>query len=503
MTAEPDLMGGTKPVTRRLDAAALGELAQCGMGLPYERTALQPGIVHIGIGAFHRAHMAHYIHRLLATEPGWAIVGASLRRPDTRDALEPQNYLYSLSTSDDTSIRTEIIGSVIDIIDASVGSEALLRQLAQPSIRIVSLTVTEKGYCHEPGSGALQLTHPDIMHDLANGRTPRSVPGILVAALAERRARGLGGFTVLSCDNLQGNGRIIRRAVLDFARLHDAALAEWIDHNASFPGTMVDRIVPSTTDQDRAEVAQKLSYQDAWPVMSEPFTQWVVEDDFVNGRPALETVGVQMVDDVEPFERMKLRMLNGAHSAIAYLGLLQNKTFVAEVVADPVARQFLRRQMLTEAAPTLPLPAAEMERYADRLLERFANPELKHRCAQIAMDGSQKLPQRILAPVRERLSRDEQVPLMALTLAAWIGWIERCATDPDSVLVDPMAETLLVVLSSAGNSSFNRVQAILSIEAIAGKDLVQSASLVAAIASHLDRLAEGGPLSAMEAAINL
>lgn len=484
----------------RLNAAVLPELARRGQALPYQRDNLSAGIVHIGIGAFHRAHMAHYVHRLLGAEPDWAIVGASLRRPDTRQALMPQDYLYSLTVQDGSSTSTEVIGSIIDVIDASHGTQGLIDIMSRASTRIVSLTVTEKGYCHEPRSGRLQVTHPDIMHDLANRRSPRSAPGIIVAALEERRARGLGGFTVLSCDNLQGNGRIIRQAVLDFANLHDASLAGWIDSHASFPGTMVDRIVPATTQADRDRAAQGLGYVDAWPIVCEPFSQWVVEDHFAAGRPALETVGVQLVDEVEPFEMMKLRMLNGSHSAIAYLGLLMGREFVSEVVAEASVHRFLRRQMLEEAAPTLPLPAPEMEAYADRLLERFSNKSLAHRCAQIAMDGSQKLPQRILAPIRERLGRGQGVHLMALTIAAWIAYLEQGASGGEEGLIDPMAEHLLGLVNGVGRNAKDLVRAVLSVEAIAGTDLVQSTILIDAVTGHLTALRRDGPFATVAAA---
>jgi len=290
--------------------------------LPYDRAAVTPGIVHLGIGAFHRAHMAAYIDDLLARDPRWGIIGASLRRPDTRDALAPQDFLYTLAVRDASGMTTRVIGSVLDILDANTQRAELLALMADPRIRIVSLTVTEKGYCHDPATGALDPSHPDIVHDLAHPEAPVSAPGLIVRAIELRREAGLAPFTVLSCDNLPANGETTRRIVAGFAARRSADLAAYVEANIAFPSTMVDRIVPATTDADRATVRDATGRDDAWPIVTEPFTQWVIEDRFASGRPAFELAGAELVDDVEPFERMKLRMLNGSHSTLAYLGYL-------------------------------------------------------------------------------------------------------------------------------------------------------------------------------------
>jgi fructuronate reductase len=487
---------------RRLREQELAGLPSGVDGLKYDRRSLVPGIVHIGIGAFHRAHMANYIDQLLPNHPDWAIIGASLRRPDTKELLEPQQYLYALTVQGDQGAQTKIIGSIVDIIDASQSSRSLIDHMARPSTRIVSLTVTEKGYCHEPATGRLQISNPAVMYDLANPQAPRSVPGILTAAFAERRARGHAGLSVLSCDNLQGNGRITRNVVLDFAQLHDPTLVQWIETHVSFPGTMVDRIVPSTTAEDRAAALATLGVEDAWPVVTEPFSQWVIEDNFVAGRPPFEDVGAELVDDVEPFELMKLRMLNGSHSTIAYLGLLLGKSFVAEVVGEPIVQTLLRRLIQDEAAPTIPLPQATLIAYSDRLLNRFGNSSLKHRCAQIAMDGSQKLPQRILAPMLERLEGGQSIDLLALPIAAWIAYVEKQASNEEPALMDPMAERLIGAVRSTEGNSADLVRAILAIREIVGDDRLKADDVVAEVATHLDHIKRDGPLFAIEQALS-
>jgi len=301
----------------------------------YDRSQVKPGIVHLGIGAFHRAHQAVVIDDLLASGgTDWGIIGASLRSPETRDALVPQDGLYTVAVRSGAGTDHRVIGSVLDIEVGAENPERLIARMADPAIRIVSLTVTEKGYCHTPQTGELNENHPDIVHDLANPGAPRSVPGFLVAALTRRRNSGTAPFTVLSCDNLSANGHTAGRIVTQFAALKSRDLAEWIEAEVAFPSTMVDRIVPETTDLDRAEVSSVLGMIDARPVVTEPFTQWIVEDQFPAGRPDLAAAGVQMVSDVTPFEHMKLRLLNASHSALAYLGYLAGHETIASTMTD-------------------------------------------------------------------------------------------------------------------------------------------------------------------------
>lgn len=486
---------------RRLSQSLLSTLDASVRKPGYDRAEITPGIVHIGIGAFHRAHMAVYVDDILATDRSWGIIGASVRRPDTKTALEPQDYLYSVTARDAAGDASRIVGSVVDIIDASSDTRPLITAISAPSIRILSLTVTEKGYCHDPATGELSANHPDIIHDLAHRDAPRSVPGIIVAALAARRGRGTGGLTVLSCDNLNNNGQVAERTVIGFARLYDRSLAEWISENVSFPCTMVDRIVPSTSDADRKSIADLLGAEDAWPVITEPFSQWVVEDKFVAGRPAFETVGVQMVADVEPFELMKLRMLNGSHSAMAYLGLLGGHETVSAAVSDPQIRTLLERIMAGEVIPTLDVPGVDLFDYRDRLLERFSNPALHHRCAQIAMDGSQKLPQRVLTPIRERLETGQSIRLLSLTVAAWIAYVARTIGDDPAGLSDPLAARLTEAVRGSDGSPRALIQRIFAISDIFGTDLIARAELTDVVEEHLGRLQSEGVSGAIGAAL--
>lgn len=484
----------------RLNETSLATVAPGTIRPDYDRANVTPGIVHLGIGAFHRAHLAAYVDSALSLDPSWGIIGASLRRPDTKAALAPQDHLYSLTTRDAGGSRSRIVGSILDIMDGGADIGALIEQMAQPGIRIVSLTVTEKGYCHDPAGGHLQLAHPDIVHDLANIATPRSAPGVIVAALARRRERGHKGFTVLSCDNLPGNGRVAARVVTELAQQIDPALARWIGAHVRFPSTMVDRIVPATTEQDRQDIAALIGVQDAWPVVTEPFSQFVVENNFVAGHPPWENAGVQMAPDVEPYEQMKLRLLNGSHSTMAYLGLLAGHSYVAEAVADPAIRALLRTLMTDEMIPTLHMPDVDLNAYVERLLARFANPALQHRCSQIAMDGSQKLPQRILMPIRERLAKGQSIQCLSLTIAAWIAFISEAVGRGHLPIHDPLAAKLTAAAIGGDHSAERLVAGFVGIAEIFGSDLPARSEFCQAVTGHLVRILDHGVQAAVTAA---
>lgn len=428
----------------RLSAGTLARAFEGVRRPAYDRSRVTPGIVHLGIGNFHRAHQAVYVDDCLAPDPRWGIVGASLRRPDMRDALAPQDGLYTLAVRDGQATRPRVIGSVCEIVYAGAGTANLLARMCDPAIRIVSMTVTEKGYCRNPATGDLDLTHAGIHADLAAPDAPLTVPGLLAEALRLRQAAGVAPFTVLSCDNLPSNGRTAKRVVTQFAAARDDRLAAFIDGEVAFPETMVDRIVPATTDDDRAEVAGLTGLEDAWPVMTEPFSQWVIEDAFPRGRPDLAAAGAQMVADVAPFETMKLRMLNGAHSALAYLGQLAGHRTVSDAMGDPALARFVRA-LWDEVEPTLAIGGDELAGYAEALTARFLNPALRHRTAQIAMDGSQKVPQRLLATIADR--RDQGLGHEALTMAvaAWIAFVARAGGAVD----DPMAGRFADLAGSA------------------------------------------------------
>jgi len=484
----------------RLAPARLAELRPGCETYRYDRAALSVGIVHLGIGAFFRAHAAAYVDSLLAGDPAWGIVGASLRRPDTKEALEPQQGLYSLLVRDALGTRARVIGSVLEVLDANAERERLLALMASPSVRIVSLTVTEKGYCHDPATGRLDRAHPDIVHDLAHPEAPASAPGLIVEALARRRRAGLPPFAVMSCDNLPRNGHTVRRIVGELAELRDPDLGRHVAEHVAFPGTMIDRIVPATTDADREEAEALLGLADAWPVVTEPFTQWVIEDDFPQGRPDFAAAGAELVGDVVPFEKMKLRLLNGTHSTLAYLGYLAGFQFVSDVVAAPSFRRLARELMTEEAIPTLHMPGTDLVYYSDRLLERFANPALKHRTWQIAMDGSQKLPQRLLGTITDRLDGGQPVERLALGVAGWMRYalgIDEAGRPID--VRDPLAGRFAAIAAEHGRDPERLVDAFLALREVFGTDLPGRPAFRAVLVRHLASLLERGAAATVAA----
>lgn len=424
-------------MTSRLSAASLGQLPRA-VGRPaYDRRAVTTGIVHLGVGAFHRAHQAAFIDACLtAGQGGWGIVGASLRSPETRDALAPQDGLYTLAVRDGEAETLSVIGSIQRVVVASEDPAGLLDVLTAPATRIVTLTVTEKAYLRR-SDGSLDVDHADIRADIADRTRPRTIHGFIIEALARRIAAGIAPFTVLSCDNLPANGKAVRRVLADFAQLVDPSLAQFVRSELSCPSSMVDRIVPATTDADRERISATLGVADAWPVVTEPFCQWVVEDDFAMGRPDWEQFGVTMVDDVTPYEDMKLRLLNGAHSAIAYLGQLQGLETVADAFGNTVIRRFVEG-LWRESIQTLPA-GLDTAAYIGQLADRFSNTALKHRTAQIANDGSQKLPQRIIAPALELLRSGREAAHLEIVVAAWIAAARARAP---GAFADPLDEKL-------------------------------------------------------------
>jgi fructuronate reductase len=471
--------------------------------LPYDRSRVTPGIVHLGVGAFQRAHIAAYVDSILHIDPTWGIIGASLRRADTRQALVPQNFLYTLVERSGVGTSTRLIGSILDVLDANTQRSDLIAAMTDPRIRIVSLTVTEKGYCHDPATGALDPRHPDILHDLAQPEAPVSAPGLIVRALELRRAAGIAPVTVLCCDNLPANGETVARVVRDFAALRDSALADYIARAVAFPWTMVDRIVPATTDADRDLVAEITGAWDAWPVVTEPFTQWVIEDRFSAGRPPLDQVGVQLVVDVRPFELMKLRMLNGSHSTLAYLGCLAGYAYVSEAIADPAFHELIEGLMTEEAMPTLPPGLGDLVAYRDALLERFRNPALRHRTSQIAMDGSQKLPQRLLGTIRDRLAPGLPVNRAALGVAAWMRYVTGVDEQGRTIEIsDPLAGRLKNITTKAAGSPEGMVDGLLRVSEIFGNDLRQNAVFRAMLVTHLHALLKNGALQTVRTVVS-
>jgi fructuronate reductase len=488
----------------RLSNAAVASLATRAAGevvVPaYDRARLAPGIVHLGLGAFHRAHQAVYTeHTLRAGDYRWGIIGVSLRRADTSEALTPQDHLYAVDVRDGTADSFQVVGALITSLVAPQSPAAVLDAMTDPRCHIVSLTITEKGYCRNPASGALQFDHPDIAHDLREAAAPRSAIGFVVRALALRRAAGLRPFTVLSCDNLPSNGDTTRALTLAFAREADSVLADWIEREGAFPNTMVDRIVPLTTDADRMRVAKQLGAEDAWPVMTEPFSQWVIEDRFAGPRPAWEHAGATLVDDARPYEQAKLRMLNGAHSALAYLGSLIGFDTVDQAIAAPAVLNFVESMLRDEVEPTLSRPG--LATYRAELFTRFRNTALDHRLQQIATDGSQKLPQRWLESVRDNLKSGVPTERLAFALAGWIAYLGgRDETGRTYTIADPLAETLTKTVRAASHADASAVvRAAFEIESIFGCDLRVQTRFVTQVARHLAAIRAQGVVKAMDA----
>ncbi|HEY6135951.1 MAG TPA: mannitol dehydrogenase family protein [Rubrivivax sp.] len=475
----------------------------------YERAALAPGIVHLGIGAFMRAHLAVATEAALHAERDlrWGIVGVSLRQPDARDALAPQGGLYTVAVRDADGSgrprqRLQVIGCVQRVLVAPEDPNAVLEAIADPATAIVSLTVTEKGYAREAATGALQFGQPEIAHDLLHPDAPRSAVGFLVHGLARRHARGLSPITLLSLDNLPHNGQTLRRLVLAFAERVQPALASWIATGCTFPCSMVDRIVPRTTDGDRAAVAEALGCDDAWPVLAEPFFDWAVEDHFAAGRPAWDAGGARFVTAAAPWEHLKLRMVNGTHSAIAYLGSVAGWRTVDVALAQPTLGHFVEQLMAREIEPTLPaLPGLVLADYRRALLARFANPALAHRTQQIAMDGSQKLPQRLLGSVRDRLAVRQPIGHLALAVAAWLHYLRGHdeAGEPYAI-DDPQAAALTALWHDAAGlpGALARAQALTRYAPVFG-DLANAPALAAAVAPALESLRQHGVRATLEA----
>jgi fructuronate reductase len=479
----------------RLSAATVGVLAPAVARPSYDRDRHGCGIVHLGVGAFMRAHIAVYCDQVLATEGGdWAIAGVSLRRPDVQRQLNPQDGLYLVGIRGPQQRGYRLIGALKNVSLATEDPGALVDRLAVPQTRIVSVTVTEKGYCADTHRGGLDERHPAILHDLAEPRSPASLVGILHAACLKRRDDGAGGLSILSCDNLPGNGQLLRRAVLDFAALSGGGAADFIRERVRFPSTMVDRIVPATAGEDIAAAARETGVYDAGLVCTEPFTQWVIEDDFANGRPAWECAGALLVGDVAPYETAKLRLLNGAHSTCAYLGYLAGHEFVHEVMADATLARFVEELMREEISPVTPAPAGMAhERYIPDLLERFRNPSLRHRTQQIAMDGSQKLPQRLLATIRLQLERGGPIASLSLAVAAWMRYALGADESGKHIEVsDPLSNRFAAIADECGHSPTALVDRFLELQTVFGDVLPGESRFRCALLAALESLLQRG-----------
>jgi fructuronate reductase len=478
----------------RLALASLSSL-RTGVARPaYDPSTVTVGIVHLGLGAFHRAHQAVYTDGVLARDPRWGICGVSLKTPRATAALAAQDGLYCVATKGAGGTEVRVIGALREALFLDSDRDALIERLADPAVRVVTLTVTEKGYCHDPASGRLDLAHPDIVHDLAERDAPVSAVGVVVAGLAARRKRSGAPINVVCCDNLPHNGRTVEGIVSAFARAADPALAQWIAAHVAFPCTMVDRIVPATRQNDIDEVARLTGVADAVPVVAEPYSCWIIENRFAAERPAWEDAGAQLVADVAPFETMKLRLLNGSHSTLAYLGFLSGHETIWQASSDPALATLIERMMESEIVPTLVAPpGVNLREYCAELLTRFRNPALPHRTQQIAMDGSQKLPQRLLGTVHDRLAGGGSIRHLALAIAGWIRYAGGVDEHGAPIEVDdPMAADFARIAAAAHGNAARLAEGFLDLTAVFGDDLSANAAFRREVAANVGALARDG-----------
>jgi mannitol 2-dehydrogenase len=415
----------------------------------YDRSQVKVGIVHFGVGGFHRAHEAMYIDQLMEQGKAldWGICGVGVMPFDLKmkEAMQSQDCLYTLvEKGSDGSWEPRVIGSIVQYLYAPDDPDAVIEKMADPTTRIVSLTVTEGGYNFHPVTGEFDDTNPAVRADLVPGAVPGTTFGLITEALVRRRSRGIEPFTVMSCDNIQGNGHVAQEVFSAFARLRDPELGEWVEGNVRFPNSMVDRITPVTTDEDRTQISERFGVDDAWPVVCEPFTQWALEDNFSSGRPPLEDVGVQVVPDVMPYELMKLRLLNASHQALCYFGYLAGYRLVHEVAQDRLFANFLLDYMNREATPTLaPVPGIDLDAYKLQLIERFSNAGVRDTVARLCARSSERIPGWLVPVVRENLAASRDVTLSAAVIASWARYAEGVDEQGEPIeIVDELADTV-------------------------------------------------------------
>lgn len=439
----------------QLSSATLKDV-DSGVATPkYDRSSLTTGIVHFGVGGFHRAHMAMTIDRLLnaGLAKDWAICGVGLLEHDRkmRDVFAEQDCLFTLVLKHPDGRReTSVIGSITEYIFAPDGPQVLLEKLASPDTKIVSLTITEGGYNFDRVTGEFMAQTPAVAADLESGAVPSTAFGYIIEGLRLRRERGIAPFTVQSCDNIQANGEVAKKMFTAYAKLKDAELGAWVEANVHFPNSMVDRITPVTSAEDIAEVPTITGLEDKWPVVAEPFFQWVIDDEFSLGRPPLEEAGVQMVKDVMPYELMKLRLLNASHQGLTYFGYLSGYRYAHEATTDPAIAKFLLKYMEEEATPTLlPVPGVDLDAYRHMLIERFSNPEVKDTLARLCAESSDRIPKWLVPVINERLAQGGDVTLSAAIVASWARYAEGVDEEGEPInVVDPLKEDLIPIARS-------------------------------------------------------
>jgi mannitol 2-dehydrogenase len=477
-----------------LNAANLSSLPADLTVPAYDRSQLRTGIVHFGVGGFHRAHEAMYLDRLMSGGKAldWAICGVGVMPGDRRmqEVLDRQDGLYTLVVkAPDGTLDARVIGSIREYLFAPDDPEAVIEKIATPEVRIVSLTVTEGGYNFHAVTGEFTADNPDVRHDLEPGNPPRTTFGLITAAIERRRERGVPPLTIMSCDNIQGNGDVARRGFTAYARLRDPGLASYVAEHVHFPNSMVDRITPVTTDDDREQVRRQFGVDDGWPVVCEPFTQWALEDSFASGRPRFEDAGVQVVPDVEPYELMKLRLLNASHQALCYFGYLSGYRLVHDVAQDPLFARFLLAYMEREATPTLSaVPGVDLNEYRHQLIERFSNAQVRDTVARLCAESSDRIPKWLLPVIRHNLGSGGDITLATAVVASWARYAEG---------VDEQGEPIEVVdrlkdkLTAAARRQRDEPLAFVADREVFG-DLVDDERFVSAYLSVLSSLHHKG-----------
>jgi mannitol 2-dehydrogenase len=483
----------TEPATLKLNSQNLAQLQNVTVPT-YQREGVKQGIVHVGVGGFHRAHLAAYVDTLLEqfNAQDWSICGVDLQpfAAPMRDALGSQDNLYSMIECDTEGTSVRVIGSITDYLFAPDNCEAVIAKMAHPDTHIVSMTVTESGYYMNENTHELQIDHPDVAADLAGQTPPRTVFAYLYNALARRHAAGLRPFTVMSCDNMQKNGDISRNMLLAYARHQNPEVADWIAENGAFPNSMVDRITPRTSDENKVELAENFGVEDSWPVVTEVFHQWVLEDKFADGRPPFEKAGVQVVPNVhkvEEYELIKLRLLNASHSAMGYAGYLGGFTYIHEVIADPTFRKYISNMMQEEVKPLLPrIPGVSVDDYCNTLLGRFSNPTLKDELPRICLGGSGKIPQFIMPSIAEQIQAGGPLRRLTLCAAAWFRYLKGVDEQGQAFkLDDPMAKELQ---AKARDSALS----VLDVKILFGDDLRGDERFISELKSALENLERDG-----------
>jgi mannitol 2-dehydrogenase len=481
-------------MTTKLNEKNLNSLGPSVRVPTYDRRKVGQQIAHIGVGGFYRAHQAVYADDLLhlGADSRWGLCGVGLLQQDARirDVLLSQDCLYTVVERGAHAEQARVIGSMVNFVFGPGHTQEVIEKLAAEERRIVTLTITEGGYYVHQGTGEFNAEHPDIQHDLAHPGEPICSFGYVLEALDRRRARGLAPFTVMSCDNLQGNGDVMKKMLLAFAELRDPKLHNWLITNCAFPNSMVDRITPATTDEHRALVRDKFGIDDGWPVMCEPFRQWVIEDHFPLGRPAWQEVGAQMTSDVLPYEKMKLRLLNASHQAMCYIGMLLGYEFAHEAMADPQICKLVEQMMEVDVTSLLPaVPGVDLNEYKKTLVERFANPAIRDQLSRLGTEGSARIPKFVLPTISEQIERGGSIRYLSFVVASWFRYLTgKDDEGRDLPIIDPMSKKLTEIAQAGGKDP----EQLLSIHEVFSKSLAGSPRFVAELREALASFYENG-----------